>query len=237
MVYEPGPFERDHGYVQWGGSLPGGEQWSCGLRVACTEGISTGPGAADGWDMAELLDHYTETIKAMHINPNAKINNRAKLDHVKFNRIGVDGHYLESVTYEEVFAPLSGGDAGQAVYHPNQVALVVSLTTDVNRGPAHRGRFYLPLPNCIPADDGLITVNDANTINGCMAAFLQFMADTPGIDTASDPGVVVMSRKLGSPATRRVTGCHVGRVMDTQRRRRRSLNEAYVSSAVMQGAF
>ncbi|HEY9013483.1 MAG TPA: hypothetical protein VIM84_00255, partial [Gemmatimonadales bacterium] len=41
--------------------------------------------------------------------------------------------------------------------------------------------------------------------------------------------VGVYSRKSGAPVHRLVTGVHVGRVLDTQRRRRRKLRELYVT--------
>jgi len=65
--------------------------------------------------------------------------------------------------------------------------------------------------------------------------FLEAISDVPGVDLPSSPGAVVMSRKAGAPTTRIVTGVDVGRVLDTQRRRRRSLPESYSHVAVDQG--
>jgi predicted peroxiredoxin len=41
--------------------------------------------------------------------------------------------------------------------------------------------------------------------------------------------VAVFSRKQGAAGNRKVTGIEIGRVLDTQRRRRRSLAEGYAS--------
>jgi hypothetical protein len=43
----------------------------------------------------------------------------------------------------------------------------------------------------------------------------------------ADYEMAIFSRKAGSPGNRRVTGNLVGEVLDTQRRRRRSLVENY----------
>jgi hypothetical protein len=46
----------------------------------------------------------------------------------------------------------------------------------------------------------------------------------------------VMSRH-GSGSTHKITGCKIGRVLDTQRRRRRSLPENYRIVAIDTGTF
>ena len=235
MSYSPGNFDRSHGYLQWGGLLPGGEQWTCGLRVAATEGIGLGGDQTDDYNMTDLLDHYSTIIQDFHHDAVMKLSQRATLEFVKFNKIKVDGHYKDLTTNEAIVGPIQGGSSTN---HPaNQVALVVTLTTAVTRGPAHSGRFYLPMPCFAPGTDGLITTSDATAASERVKTFIEALSDTPGIDVASSPGVVVMSRKAGAPATRRVSGARVGRVLDTQRRRRRSLVEHYADVVVDQGTF
>lgn len=239
MVYTPGPFDREHGYVQWGGSLPGGETWSCGVRVAATEGIDVPNWLLlnSGWDYDALNQHYADVISAFHAKPEAQISARAVLEFVKFNGIGKNGRYIEQVTHEVTFPGVAGGVGGAGPHPPNQICMVVSLLTGFTRGPAHRGRFYLPMPAMAVGVTGMVGEGERNLLLTETQTLIAEMSDVPGADTAQSPGVVVMSRKLGAPATRRVTGVAIGRVLDTQRRRRRSLPEQYNEFFVDQGTF
>lgn len=214
MAYVPGPFDSAHLYVQWGGKLPGNEQWSCGVRMY-------GPSAQAVADAATLVDDYAAAIQAYHTRNTSNISGAAKLSFVKTNAIGVDGHYMSNVTNEQIIADVGGGGAAIPP-HPNQIALVISLVTGFSRGSAHRGRFYMPLPVFLPGADGLISEADRNFAKGSAETLLAALnAATPAWK------VGVFSRKLGSPGHRAVTGIQVGRALDTQRRRRRSLVENY----------
>jgi len=214
MAYLPGPYNTPHLYLQWGGKLPGNEQWSCGLRIAPTVTGAVTMGPTD-------LNTCVIQLSMTHANAATGISPLAKLSFVKLNIIGTDGHYAGSATNEQVVADVAGGGSASTIY-PNQVAMAVSLTTGFSRGPAHRGRFYLPLPS-IPVDaNGSIS---AGAASGVAAQIDELIATLNGLQAGQK--VSVMSRKLGSPAHRAVTGVEVGRVLDTQRRRRRSLIEDY----------
>jgi hypothetical protein len=233
VSYTPGPFDIEHLYLQWGGKLPGGEQWSCGIRIA-EQGVHV-PGATyvppesdvDDW----LNGAVKDAVAAYHTRAITAINPLAKLSFCKLNAIGTDGHYVWPLTHEHVFADLAGGgDAFNTTI--NQASVAVSLTTGFSRGPAHRGRFYLPMPAVQIGTDGLMVAAFANNIMASSKTFLEAIADTPGIDAPNSMTPMVMSRKLGAPAHRKITGCQVGRVVDTQRKRRRSLPETYSTTAL-----
>lgn len=214
MPYTPGPFDSSHLYLQWGGSLPGLEEFSCGVRLASTDGAST------SLDPAGMLAGATAAVKAMHQSSVLAISGLANLQFVKLNYINPDGHYAEGTTFQSLFPDWQGGQNLPAP--PNQVAWAVSLTTGVSRGLAHRGRFYLPLPTQTVASDGLVSVSARDAALPPLNTFLTAI-------NALDPGykVAVFSRKAGAPTHRLVTGIQLGRVLDTQRRRRRSLPEQY----------
>jgi len=221
-TYQTGPFDAPHLYVQWGGKLAGGEKWSNGVRMAYT-----------GFEMpatipAGLMTAASSAIQALHVHTSIQTSNTCKLSFIKFARIGVDGHYVPNVPggqvnpQEIVVADLAGANASPQ--QPNQIALAVTLATGYTRGPAHKGRFYLPVPNMFPATDGLLAASQANGVQDAASIWLTNL-------NAADPDyrVAVFSRKAGAPIHRLVTGIHVGRVLDTQRRRRRSLTELYVT--------
>lgn len=215
MVYTPGPYDGPHHYLQWGGKLPGDEEWSCGLRLAPASGITP---AND----PSTLTAVKNAVQTYHAAAQTYISGPAKLSFVKLNLIGADGHYVEETTQEVVVADVAGGGPVTQP-HPNQVALAVSLTTGFSRGPAHRGRFYLPLPGFMVESTGLLDATNATGVRTTTLAFIAALnAVTPNWDVA------VYSRKAGAATHRLVTGVQVGLVLDTQRRRRRSLLENYV---------
>jgi len=212
-TYQVGPYDSTHLYVQWGGLLPGNEQWSCGFRMWKAAGSVEADGAA-------TLVNIAAAISAFHTRPASLIGTQAKLSFVKVNAIALDGTYMGSGTNEATFADIAGG--GFPSTHPNQIALVASTTTGFSRGPAHRGRFYIPLPSITVGGDGRITDANATSVDGSLFTLLS------DVNSAGAGHVMtVMSRKAGAPGHRAVTGWEVGTVLDTQRRRRRSLVEVY----------
>lgn len=215
MTYIPGPFNGPHMYLQWGGVLPGGEIWSNGVRMAPAVGVEP------NYDEV-VHTGYKNYLSAWFGRPTSAISPRALLTFVKYNKIGVDGKYADEETHEQVLASIPGG--GNAGYTPaNQIAIAISLTTDVVRGVAHRGRFYSPLPTLMVGIDGLITAIDQGNVK---ASAQQLLADLNSVTNTVQ--VAVMSRKAGNPGSRFVTGIQVGRVLDTQRRRRNAMAEKYV---------
>jgi hypothetical protein len=132
VTYSPGNFDREHGYLQWGGALPGGEEWSCGLRFASTEGFDIPGGGVADWDYEALLDFFVPLVSDFHHDALMGISSRANLEFLKFNRIDLSGHYSAPVTHQRIVGPLGGGLSSG---HPaNQVALAVTLTTAVTPG-------------------------------------------------------------------------------------------------------
>ena len=212
--YQVGPFDSPHIYVQWGGKLSGPEEWSCGLRLRkkSAGAIDSGTG---------LLVGVSSALAAFHTDTASYISNAAKLSFVKVNAIGTNGLYVGDGTNEATYGDLGGGGGAPQKY-PNQVAWAVSLTTGFSRGPAHRGRFYLPLPSCALTTDSRVSDSDATALDGNVTTLITNLNAVN-----ADYEVAVFSRKAGAAGNRKVTGCQVGRVLDTQRRRRRSIPEAY----------
>ncbi len=214
VQYTPGPFSVAHLYLQWGGTLPGGDEWSCGLRLQ-----PVGQGVAN--NLQSRVDAAAAAVEAFHTNGQSLISSRAILTFTKLNAIGVNGRYIADTTLEHVHANVPGG--GLDTRTPaNQVTLVVSLLTGFSRGAAHRGRFYMPLPSTVVQADGRIATGDRDVVKTSATTFIAAL-------NAIDAGfkVAVMSRKVGAAIGRNVTGVEVGRVLDTQRRRRNKLVEAY----------
>jgi hypothetical protein len=228
------PYDRRHVLAQWGGTLPGGEIWSNSIRLA---GDTTGNNAevpTQGDLIAWLEGPAKDAVAAFHADPNTGIHSAAKLVFLKMNVVDVNGHYIEQTTHEWVYSPVVAGGSS-ANLHPNQCTLVVSTTTAFERGPAHRGRFYLPLcAKSIETASGGISTGEAMLVATAAATFLSALHDQPGLDPTlpGDMHVCVMS-SVGAGATNRITGCEVGTVVDTQRRRRNAQAENYQRAALV----
>lgn len=222
------PYDRRHILAQWGGTLPGGEIWSNSVRLAPSD---TGP-AADVPTHDEMVAWLNgpakDAVSAFHARADTGIHNAAKLVFLKMNVVDMNGHYVEQTTLEYVYSPVVSGGSS-ANLHPNQCTLAVSTCTEFERGPAHRGRFYLPLcAKSLVSTTGAISTGEAMLTATSAATFLSALHDQPGLDTggAGDVHVCVMS-SVGAGATNRITAVEVGTVIDTQRRRRNALPEAW----------
>lgn len=222
------PYDRDHILAQWGGTLPGGEIWTNSVRMAPAVTGANAP-IPIGPDLQDWLDGPAkDAVAKFHADPAAGVHAQAKLTYMKLNAIDINGHYIENTTHEHAFSPPVPGGS-QAVLHPNQCSLVVSTCTAFERGPAHRGRFYLPLcAKQLESATGAISPSEAMLVAVSAATFLSELHDQPGADIGQvgDVHVCVMSQR-GTGATNRINAVEVGTVVDTQRRRRTELLENY----------
>lgn len=137
---------------------------------------------------------------------------------------------------------VGGGPGGSTVTLPFQTALAITLETG-RSGNVGRGRFFLPVPAAAGSTTlGLVTGTAAQTLATSMAAFINDL-NTRAIAQQTDAtnplnvGPVVVASggsvtKAIPPALVPVTGVSVGRVVDTQRRRRNALDEQRVTAAL-----
>jgi hypothetical protein len=116
---------------------------------------------------------------------------------------------------------------------PAQCCEVVTFLTVAHRGHASKGRVFLPgaLVNDLESD-GQTTVAATEDLRD---AFLGWLNNGNGILSSAFSSAMrwaVMS-PVGAGRSHQITDITVGRVIDTQRRRRRSLDEAYVTPAAL----
>lgn len=180
-------------------------------------------------------DQIGGIVKTFFTSAKLGVTSAAKLDRVKVNRIGTDGHYVEKETFEHVINPSVSGAVN--VYVPAQNALVVSLVgTENPRALAGRGRFYLP------------PVQGMNSLEGTGRMSPQRVADVADAAkkliediNAVHKGLGVQyawvgntSAGKGSRAGRQqvVSEIRVGNVVDTVKSRRHSIAEVYTTRSV-----
>jgi hypothetical protein len=144
----------------------------------------------------------------------SKMCNVVNLKQVKVNRIDEAGAYTDPTSSSKsVLAPGTLAHTGL----PYSVAMAISHIS-TGRGPARRGRVFLPMPALAVGTNGRFAT-----------------ADLPGVLTSYKTMIDEMGAALGAPlivASRNgfsspVVQLRAGDVPDTQRRRRNDLLEAY----------
>jgi len=132
------------------------------------------------------------------------------------------GDALQAVSTAIKSSPVSG--TGTA-FMPAQAAFVTSLRTDTP-GPSGRGRLYWPCVGMSISSSLRINNPSTTTLNTAMKTYLTAIRAAL---VAGVPGAVydlaVRSRKTGTSP--HVTRLQIGDVVDTQRRRRDRMPEAY----------
>lgn len=152
-------------------------------------------------------------------DPATQTGANAVLTSIKLNEIGPNGRYLDpSATVLHEFDPGLPG-VGTANLPP-QCAVAVTLRTAARRGLANTGRFYLPHVTNGPSNDGRLLAGAAQGIATSTTTFLNSLRTALGDDFI--PAVASDTRE---GQVRAVTHVEVGRVVDTIRSRRSSLDE------------
>lgn len=152
---------------------------------------------------------------ATHLAP--RVNSIARLTQVKVASIGADGKYVSDAVVLEADVPGTGTINTST---PLQITQAVTLDT-ARRGPTGRGRFYLPAPDTgIETQARVFSTTVTQTLADSAAMFISALNAIPEFQDV----VIASSKGYLSP----VTHVRVGRVPDTMRSRRRSMDEDYV---------
>lgn len=217
-----------------GTCFSGAEEWSTGFQMGSpTVGMSGVSAPA-----AESIAAAWETFFELASN---SFSSGYKTTQVKCALIRTDGTTnVDEIDYYSYPSPISGG--GSVFPLPPQITLAATLTTDNQRGLAAKGRMYLPGLN-MPIANATGKL-DSGAVLGLTSGFKTFLDSVntgPGVS-----GKVVLASKGrksdaldadGQPIylggrTAWVTGCRIGDVYDTQRRRRNGLNETYQTAVL-----
>lgn len=206
-------FPETHWLLNMSGPHFVNERWSMGLRLDTSDFLPDNSQEAQ----QQLCEDYAAAVVAGFTAGELSSGTQSKIDLIKFNRIGLDGRYIHSwtnlVEYQVPVAPTATSP------HAPQVALAVTLDTGTGRGLARQGRIFVPSPTMNVAADGRFLVNTATNSATLAAAFIN------RINAVDPPRRVVVASSVREGAIRPVTAVAVGRVLDTIRTRRRSLEE------------
>lgn len=247
------PYTQQHMLLQWEASWnlngnPNGQQF----EIATGAIRFAGPGLDDAdtdqslYGMAQVLGRYWNQI-------GAQIPGNCFLNHIKWNKIDVNGHYVDQNNTRETTIPPQGG-AG-ATQYPTQVAWATTWATDARRGLAARGRTFWPTSrtfdgnnmkvtqaNCLvkaALDASLIYQLNAAARNGYVEAppsnyaeWAQLVGWSPtDVREGSGVSAMVMS-KVGAGRSLVITNAEVGDRLDIQRRRANQMSDIRTISPV-----
>lgn len=140
--------------------------------------------------------------------------------------IGTGGHASGPIGYAVANPAQAGTGSVSGRYLPNQVSWTLSLVAD-GRGKGKFGRIYLPCPVAAVAKDGRVTGTVTEQALNNMGSYLQTLDASLGTAFGNDVELIIVGSTGTAGTARPVRELRLGRVLDTQRRRRRSLDEAY----------
>jgi len=160
------------------------------------------------------------------------ISSQVNLHGVKASPINGSGHVVGLRTAQLLYkSPLPHGPTDIPML-PAECSVAVSWITPVV-GRRGRGRIYLPpTGSAILAEDGNLGTSQTSHIATGAAAFVEATKVTPPpLVPSTEWALPVVT---GSPYTAygQLVGCRVGSVVDSQRRRRRSMSEVYSAATI-----
>lgn len=192
-------------------------------EATCT--LNFNPGAALAWTAAQDIANDAFADWATWVGDSgARVSSSVELDVLKMYSIDASGH-MDEDPITAVGTPVSG--TSSTSLHPWQCSVVMTLVSGLT-GKGRFGRIYLPPQSYTVTQDGLIDPTQHGTMFTATKTLLEGLSNLPGLDVGWR---LAIAGRTGTGTLRDVSQVRMGRVADTQRRRRRSLDEAYVTGA------
>jgi len=192
-----------------------------GLRYAVPNASTFTPADPNGlFDATDVLALRTALSALLSNGGNFADYGRAT--GVKIAAVDVNDHYTHDPFIGVFTTPISGSTAGIAP----QETIAVSIRAATTLGKGNIGRFYIPYFNT-GQTTGSPYFEPANvaTLGTHVQTFLEAVADV--IAVGYNDVALVVGSAVGAGTVKPVTRILIGRVADTQRRRRAQLDESY----------
>ena len=199
------------------------EIWNTSLKLQLTAPL----GSIDQETLqaaAERVNTAWETFFTGNSSPGFA--SQYRTTEVKAAHIGVDGKYAEDAYYLILETPYAGGSSGSTNLPLPQAAVAATFYSQRQRGPASKGRMYLPGIKYGIGSDGMMSVNSATTISTNFNTFINAINDEGSI--IDHPMRVVLTSPVSTGFMLPVVNTGVDRKVDTQRRRANALSSDYV---------
>lgn len=215
------PYASAHVLYTFHGGLPGGENWSIGLRTI---------GATPAPDTLQAIANYAAEVFAVKAW-NARLS-ICVAPGTTFVGCTVRAVNIQGVTTGLAeAAPVTAASSLSTTVVPDQIALVVTLITPI-AGRHGKGRVYLPFTGAHIDANGRVVDQHVLAAASALVDLVDFLNGfvADAALTVARPSTLfrigVQSRTSGQPAGP-VTGIKVGNVADTIRGRRQKLAEVY----------
>lgn len=213
-----------HARCVWRGTFANSEEiWSFHTKFG-----TTFEGAPDvGYDdirMDDIGAAFATFINGPHISVSVVA------EDIRVYLIGTDGRMTGNGPVMHTFAPGAVKGSGQAYAYPPQVSLAIS-TVATDRGPAKRGRFYLPGPSRSLETDGRLGAANVGDFLTRVTTLLKDTSDCFDALGLRSVGAVNISPGPAGSSTgtqQVIDHLEVGRAYDTIRTRRNALLEEHV---------
>lgn len=198
----------------------GNEIWSAGFHVI---NLSTEPDYNTWRTQVEgFAEEVADRLASMYSNAATLAPYDAPMTSVKFAYLGTDGKYKG----EAIEVPVTARGANNTGYLP-QGTLVTTLDSGKFKDPGKYNRFYLPiLPGDLAGQWRLTSGQQtayANNVKSALVDINDIIENAPG----SPAWIVGVVSASGTGYASGVVAVRVGAIVDTQRRRRNKLPEAY----------
>nr|CRY97198.1 hypothetical protein [uncultured prokaryote] len=210
------------------GSMPGGERWSCTLNFGNFAG-SVQPSAAGLQSFANLATDWWEDMVG---SADSFMSNIVTLQRVDARN--VNGGLTTALASAAPATPVTGGGGASGASLPNQCSVVASLRTE-EPGARGRGRIYLPTNKAVVDATGRLPAVSRTQLAAQVELLLNKLNNSAENVTDETGFRLCVVSGVGAGGNFPVTTMRVGDVVDTQRRRRDALVEAYDSRAVLPG--
>jgi len=235
-------YDRNHYLFSAGGTTCSGtEQWQTGLRFAPDAGTTTDE-LLDQLGVISLSDCFDDFASVIaNIDPGITYPSSLSLKWCKLAVIKTDGHYAGAPAIHEGLA--QGSVTGGSPVPP-QLAWAVTLGTGKSFGMAQKGRMYWPVPvavsqTLLPATGQVASGYSEQFRDKIRTALNAVEGEIATIDVSVSAAVMSSSGGKANPngvgTTNYVSEVSVGRALDTQRSRRRDIQEAYTPAPALRG--
>jgi hypothetical protein len=146
---------------------------------------------------------------------------------VKTVAVGTTGHYIDEPLLLSV-----AGEQGSTDGVPPQCCVVLSEWSGETLGIGNYGRLYLP--HCLPTFESGTPYMTTTVQAALRDAFADFIGAMNTLGSALTPAAhtKIMTQAASAVVDKTVTHVRVGRLVDTQRRRRNRLSEEYSTVAL-----
>lgn len=211
-------------------TVGGVEQADTGLRITGSSPSFSAASALTALTTGNLTTLFTamESLKTTIIAPappaNVTTTCGTQLHAIKASARGVDDTYLGDAMVYQPATAVTWGNIVNAT--PPQSSVAVTLWSGFTLGGGNYGRMYIPYTCLSIGSDGNGSLASQTTMLNASKTFLDAVNAVFASGFGTGAAISILSNSVATPGSRKVTKVRVGRVTDTQRRRRRNLPES-----------